>query len=83
MEAIDMTRKTSITAAVGAALLGLTLATQATTLRPTSAEVQDQIRIMETSITDSSYSLGPSSGGKSAIGGPVLEWRVGSLPRRR
>jgi hypothetical protein len=54
MEAIDMTRKTSITAAVGAALLGLTLATQATTLRPTSAEVQDQIRIMETSITDSS-----------------------------
>jgi hypothetical protein len=57
MEAIDMTRKTSITAAVGAALLGLTLATQATTLRPTSAEVQDQIRIMETSITDSSVSF--------------------------
>jgi len=49
-----MTRKTSLTAAVGAALLGLTLTTQANTLRPTSAEVQDQIRIMETSITDSS-----------------------------
>ena len=49
-----MTRKTSLTATVGTALLGLSLATQASTLRPTPNEVQDQIRIMETSVSASS-----------------------------
>lgn len=37
-------------------LVALPFAVQATTLRPTPSEVQDQIRIMETSISDSSVS---------------------------
>ena len=43
-------------AAVALVLLGLSLATQANTLRPTPDEVQDQIRIMETSVNASSVS---------------------------
>ena len=49
-----MSRKSSLIASVAVPLLGLSFALQANTLRPTSDEVQDQIRVMETSITDSS-----------------------------
>jgi hypothetical protein len=49
-----MRRKSSLIASVAVPLLGLSFALQANTLRPTSDEVQDQIRVMETSITDSS-----------------------------
>jgi hypothetical protein len=51
-----MTRKSTLLSATGATLLGLSLAAQANTLRPTPNEVQDQIRIMETSVTASSVS---------------------------
>jgi hypothetical protein len=51
-----MTRKSTFLSATGTALLGLSLAAQANTLRPTPNEVQDQIRIMETSVTASSVS---------------------------
>jgi tetratricopeptide (TPR) repeat protein len=51
-----MTRNTLSSAAVATALLGLSLSTHANTLRPSPGEVQDQIRIMETSVNASSVS---------------------------